>query len=366
MAKPHTLKLEPRRRKIKILATIGPASRDPDMLRRLWRAGADAFRINLSHGDHETHAEAIAAIRSLDVRAFDLIISSSHAVAKNVRTRPGQLHISYCHSPMRYAWDLREQYLREAGLSSGVRGVMARTLLDALHRWDRARSADVDVFMTNSNYVADRIQRAYHRSSTVIYPPVDVDFFTPGPADDSLRDYYATVSRFVPYKRVDLIARAFAQLPDRKLVIVGDGPDLEKVKAACGPNVDLLGRASRERVRTVLLGARAFLFAAEEDFGIAPVEAQACGSPVVAFGRGGALETVVASNDATRTGVFFPEQTPESIAAAVGEFERRPISRDACRANAERFSAPRFRQEVGSLVEREYGRFRAEGSSARS
>jgi len=218
--------------------------------------------------------------------------------------------------------------------------------------------------VTNSNYVADRIRRAYDRSSTVIYPPVDVEFFTPGPADDTLGDYYATVSRFVPYKRVDLIARAFAQLPDRKLVIVGDGPDLEKVKAACGPNVEMLGRASRERVRTVLRGARAFLFAAEEDFGIAPVEAQACGTPVIAFGRGGALETVVASNDATRTGAFFHEQTPESIVTAVREFESRQISRDSCRANAERFSAPRFRQEVGSLVEREYDRFRAGGSSA--
>ena len=308
-----------------------------------------------------------AAIRSLDVTAFDVVISSSHSVAKNIRTRDGQLHISYCHSPMRYAWDLREQYLREAGLATGVRGAMARTLLDALQRWDRARSADVDVFVTNSNYVAGRIQRAYNRSSTVIYPPVDVGFFTPGPRDESLGEYYATVSRFVPYKRVDLIARAFARMPDRKLVIVGDGPDADKVRAAAGENVVLLGRASRERVRTVLRGANAFLFAAEEDFGIAPVEAQACGAPVIAFGRGGALETVVDSEEATRTGVFFPDQTPESIVIAVREFERRSaISRDACRVNAERFSETRFRREFGSLLEREYDRFRAEGSSPRS
>ena len=308
-----------------------------------------------------------AAIRSLDVGAFDVVISSSHAVAKNVRTRDGQLHITYCHSPMRYAWDLRDQYLREAGLSAGARGLMARTLLDALRRWDRVRSADVDVFVTNSHYVADRIQRAYGRSSTVIYPPVDVDFFTPGPPDESLGEYYATVSRFVPYKRVDLIARAFAALPDRKLVIVGDGPDAEKVRAAAGGNAVLLGRASRERVRTVLRGAHAFLFAAEEDFGIAPVEAQACGAPVIAFGRGGALETVVGSDGPTRTGVFFSEQTSESIAAAVREFERlSPISRDACRGNAERFSEATFRREFGALVAREWERFRAGGSSARS
>ena len=308
-----------------------------------------------------------AAIRSLDVTGFDVVISSSHSVAKNVRTRDSQLHITYCHSPMRYAWDLRDQYLREAGLSTGIRGLMARTLLDSLRRWDRARAADVDVFVTNSRYVGDRIRRAYDRSSTVIYPPVDVDFFTPGPRDDTLGEYYATVSRFVPYKRVDVIARAFAHLPDRKLVIVGDGPDADKVRAAAGDNVVLLGRASRERVRTVLRGARAFLFAAEEDFGIAPVEAQACGAPVIAFGRGGAQETVIATDDPSRTGIFFPEQTPESIAGAVREFERAsPVSRDACRANAERFSEARFRQEFGALVAREWARFHAEGSSAPS
>ena len=308
-----------------------------------------------------------AAIRSLDVTGFDVVISSSHSVAKNVRTRDSQLHITYCHSPMRYAWDLRDQYLREAGLSTGIRGLMARTLLDSLRRWDRARAADVDVFVTNSRYVGDRIRRAYDRSSTVIYPPVDVDFFTPGPRDDTLGEYYATVSRFVPYKRVDVIARAFAHLPDRKLVIVGDGPDADKVRAAAGDNVVLLGRASRERVRTVLRGARAFLFAAEEDFGIAPVEAQACGAPVIALGRGGAQETVIATDDPSRTGIFFPEQTPESIAGAVREFERAsPVSRDACRANAERFSEARFRQEFGALVAREWARFHAEGSSAPS
>jgi len=331
-----------------------------------------------------------AAVRGLDVSAFDLVISNSHAVAKNVRTRAGQLHVCYCHSPMRYAWDLREQYLRESGLAGGVRGLMARALLDSLQRWDRARSADVDAFVTNSLYIADRIRRAYGRSSTVIHPPVDIDFFTPGDRDESLGEYYATVSRFVPYKRVDAIARAFALLPDRRLVIVGDGPDVEKVRAAAGNNVVMLGHASRDRVRTILRGARAFVFAAEEDFGIAPVEAQACGTPVIALGRGGALETVVglppaghpeardalggpassgvraASEPGARTGVFFPEKTPESIVSAIKEFEHQSISRDACRKNAERFSEARFRQEFGSLVQREWDRFDAGESSAPS
>lgn len=305
-----------------------------------------------------------AAVRRFDLGAFDVVISNSHSVAKNVRTRDGQLHLSYCHSPMRYAWDLREQYLRESGLDSGARGAMARMLLDWLRRWDRERSADVDAFATNSSYVADRIRRAYGRTSTVIHPPVDIDFFTPGPADDSLGEYYATVSRFVPYKRVDVIARAFAELPNRKLVIVGDGPDAEKVKAAAGPNVTLLGRATRDRVRTILRGAKAFLFAAEEDFGIAPVEAQACGTPVIAFGRGGALETVIVAGS-NRTGVFFDEQTPSSVAAGVREFEKLDISRDACRANTGRFSEARFRREFQLFVEREWNRFR-EGSTSPS
>jgi glycosyltransferase involved in cell wall biosynthesis len=307
-----------------------------------------------------------AAVRGFDLSAYDVVISNTHSVAKNARTRDGQLHLSYCHSPMRYAWDLREQYLRESGLDKGARGAMVRTLLDWLQRWDRERSVDVDAFATNSHFLADRIQRAYGRPSTVIHPPVDVEFFAPGEADDSLGEYYTTVSRLVQYKRVDMIARAFSELPDRKLVIVGDGPDAEKVKAACGPNVTMLGLSRRERVRTVLRGAKAFLFAAEEDFGIAPVEAQACGTPVIAYGRGGVLETVIDSGP-SRTGVFFREQTPSSLAAAVREFEQllAPISRDACRKNAERFSAARFRREFQAFVKDEWTQFR-EGSRARS
>jgi glycosyltransferase involved in cell wall biosynthesis len=309
-----------------------------------------------------------AAMRTLDVSAYDIVISNSHAIAKNVHTHDKQLHISYCLSPMRYAWDLREQYLSESGLSAGWRGAVAHVMLDALKRWDRARSDDVDVFVTLSHYIADRIQRAYGRTSTVIYPPVDVDFFTPGPGDPAFSDYYVTVSRFVPYKRIDLIARAFASLPDRRLVIVGDGPDAEKIRAAAGPNVTLVGRASRERVRTLLRGARAFLFAAEEDFGIAPVEAQACGIPVIAYGHGGVLETIRTANSAEPTGVLFDEHTTDAIASAIRELEQlpTPISPSACRENAERFSEARFRREFAALVEREWQRFAAGASSARS
>ena len=307
------------------------------------------------------------AVRSLDVSAYDVVVSNSHAVAKNIQTHDRQLHISYCLSPMRYAWDLREQYLTESGLDTGVRGVIARALLDGLKRWDRARSKDVDVFITLSHYIADRIQRSYGRSSAVIYPPVDVEFFTPGPRDESLGEYYATVSRFVPYKRIDLIARAFQLLPERRLVIVGDGPDAAKIRAAAGPNVTLLGRASRERVREVLRGARAFLFAAEEDFGIAPVEAQACGVPVIAFGRGGVLETIRDSSSGEQpTGLFYDRHSADAIANAVRTFERITISPAACRSNAERFSEERFRREFAATVDREWARFSGEASTARS
>lgn len=311
-----------------------------------------------------------AAVRSLDVRKYDVVISNSHAVAKGVRTHDRQLHVCYCLSPMRYAWDLREQYLRESGLDGGVRGALARRLLDSLKQWDLANTSGVDVFVTLSHYIADRIQRAYRRSSTVIYPPVDVEFFTPGRGDGTGGDYYITASRLVPYKRVDIIAQAFAgeSLPDRRLVIVGDGPDASKVRAAAGPNVTFAGRVDRERLRALLRGARAFVFAADEDFGIAPVEAQACGIPVIACALGGVLETVRGADTIDPTGLFFQEQSTNAIVRAVREFEAlpAPISPDACRANAERFSEPRFRSEFEALVDREWRRFAAESTSGRS
>jgi glycosyltransferase involved in cell wall biosynthesis len=298
-----------------------------------------------------------AAVRSIDVSAYDIIISSSHAVAKGVRTRRGQLHVCLCYSPMRYAWDLREQYLRESGNDRGARGLLARALLGYLRRWDRANSDDVDSFVAISHYIADRIQRAYGRASTVIYPPVDTEFYTPGPAESG-RDYFITASRFVPYKRVDLIAAAFRELPDKRLVIVGAGPDEAKVRAASGSNVELVGHVGRERLRELLRGAAGFVFAAEEDFGIAPVEAQACGTPVIAFGRGGSAETVIDGGGEDRTGVLFEEQTAECIAAAVRAFSAQTFSSVACRVNAERFSEERFRHAFHAHVRDSWADYR--------
>jgi glycosyltransferase involved in cell wall biosynthesis len=312
-----------------------------------------------------------AAVRSLDVSGYDIVISNSHAVAKGVRTHQRQMHLCYCLSPMRYAWDLREQYLREAGLSRGPKGLLARTMLEGLRRWDRKNTAGVHAFATLSHYIADRIRRAYDRSSTVIYPPVDTEFYVPGNSDRPPgADYYVTAGRFVSYKRTDLIAGAFRLMPDRRIVIVGDGPDAAKVRAVSGPNVTLTGRVDRAQLRSLIQGARAFIFAAEEDFCIAPVEAQAAGIPVIAFGRGGATETVRGPGSSVPTGVFFDVQSDQAIADAVRRFESldRPMSRQACRANAERFSEERFRTEFQAFVSTEWSGFasRLAGAGLRS
>jgi glycosyltransferase involved in cell wall biosynthesis len=290
------------------------------------------------------------AIESLDVSAYDLVVSSSHAVAKGVRTTPSQLHICYCYTPMRYAWDLRDQYLRQVGLDRGFTGRVVRRSLARLREWDRVASGRVDHFVAISNTIAERIRRCYDRDSTVIYPPVttptdNAEGAVRGPA-------YVTVSRFVPYKRVDLVVEAFRLLPDRELVVIGDGPERARVEAAAGPNVKLLGRAPDTERDWWLTAARAFVFAAEEDFGIAPLEAQARGTPVIAYGRGGALEMIRGLDAETPTGVLFPEQTAEAIAAGVRAYEANAhrITATACRENAARFSADRFRGEFAAFV----------------
>ncbi len=225
------------------------------------------------------------AVEQFDLSGYDLVISSSHAVAKGVLTGPDQLHLCMCYSPIRYAWDLQHQYLRESGLDRGLKGWMAKALLHYIRLWDTRTANGVDGFIAISGYIARRIRKAYRRESTVLYPPVDVADF---PLRREKEDFYVTASRMVPYKKVDLIVEAFSSMPDKRLVVIGDGPDLAKVRAKAGPNVELLGFASADVLRDHLQRARAFVFAAEEDFGIAPLEAQACGTPVIACGRCGA------------------------------------------------------------------------------
>lgn len=292
------------------------------------------------------------AIEQLDLSAYDLIISSSHAVAKGVLSGPDQLHVSYVHSPIRYAWDLQHQYLREAGLNTGIKGGLARLVLHYMRMWDQRTSAGVDAFIANSGFIAARISKAYRRESTVIYPPVDTAGFT---AQGSRQEFYFTASRMVPYKRMPMIVEAFAAMPDKRLIMIGDGPDLIKAQAIASraPNVTLMGFQPAAVLREHMRAAKAFVFAAEEDFGISPVEAQACGTPVIAFGKGGVLETVRGLDHPQPTGVFYPQQTVQSLIAAVNEFEsaQARITAQACRVNAERFSVARFEQEIKAFVE---------------
>lgn len=288
------------------------------------------------------------AVEQFDLTGYDLVISSSSAVAKGVITGPGQMHIAYVHTPIRYAWDLQHQYMNDAKMR-GIRRMIAAGILHYMRIWDMRTTHGVDRFIANSAFVAQRIRKFYGRSATVIYPPVDLDRFALSEARD---DVYVSVSRLVPYKRIPLIAEAFRRMPDRRLVVIGDGPDMAALRAAAGSNVTIMGKQSDAVVTEVMARARAFVFAAEEDFGIAPVEAQACGTPVIAYGRGGALETVRGRDEPGRSGVFFAEQTAEAIVDAVERFEAigDAITPAACRASAERFGAERFRTEIGAFI----------------
>lgn len=296
------------------------------------------------------------AVEQFDLAGYDLVISSSHAVAKGVLTGPDQLHVCMCYTPMRYAWDLQHQYLREAGLTRGVRSALVRYLLHRIRAWDLRTANGVDAFVAISHFISRRIQKIYRRESIVIYPPVDVEAFTEGSAKE---DYYVTASRMVPYKRMDLIVEAFAAMPQRTLVVIGDGPEAAKIRAKAGPNVQLLGRQPLPVLRDHLQRAKAFVFAAEEDFGIAPLEAQACGTPVLAYDKGGVRETIQGLDHPAPTGVFFDQQTVAALVGAVDRFENEGarITPSACRANAVRFEPARFRRELRDFVAGEWQRF---------
>jgi glycosyltransferase involved in cell wall biosynthesis len=293
------------------------------------------------------------AIEQLDLSGYDVVLSSNHSVAKGVVTGPGQLHVSYVWSPMRYAWDLQHQYLREGGLEHGLRGAYTRYLLSRMRIWDRSTAAGVDAFVACSSYIAERIRKVYRRDSWLIHPPVDVEGFGFQPEKS---DYYLVASRFVPYKRVALVAEAFRAMPNRRLVIVGDGPEREAVhRAAAGAsNIELRGTVSQPEIVRLMQGARAFVFAAEEDFGMVMVEAQACGTPVIAYGRGGACDIVRAAPDSAEpSGLLFATQTTEAIVDAIERFEtvESSLTPDNCRRNAMRFTREAFRRELRALVE---------------
>lgn len=297
------------------------------------------------------------AIEQLDLSAYDLVISSSHAVAKGVLVSPDQLHICMCYTPIRYAWDLQNQYLIEAGLNKGPKAWLTRWLLHRIRIWDVRTANSVDHFIAISRFIARRIDKAYRRNSVVIYPPVDTESFE---VQETKQDYYVTASRMVPYKKIPLIVEAFAQMPDKKLIVIGDGPDWGRCLSAATLNIELLGYQPGHVLKQHLQNAQAFIFAAEEDFGIAPLEAQACGTPVIAFAKGGALETLRGLQADNPTAVFFHDQTPQSIIEAVRTFERTAISPIACRNNAQRFANARFRQELAAFVSQQYDAFMRE------
>ncbi|MGF6806844.1 glycosyltransferase involved in cell wall biosynthesis [Paraburkholderia sp. Clong3] len=289
------------------------------------------------------------AIEQLDVSAYDVVISSSHAVAKGILTGPDQVHISYVHSPIRYAWDLQHQYLQQSKLTNGPKSALARLILHYMRNWDIRTSNSVDGFVANSAFIARRIKKVYQRDAQVIFPPVDVEAFT---LCTEKEDFYLTASRMVPYKKIDLIVEAFARMPERKLVVIGDGPDMAKIRAKAGPNVEIMGYQPFEVLKDRMSRAKAFVFAAEEDFGISVVEAQACGTPVIAYGKGGALETVRDLSEPKPTGMFFDEQDTDSIIAAVNRFDelRHRFLPENCRGNTEQFSAAHFRERFFSQV----------------
>lgn len=285
-----------------------------------------------------------AAFATLDTRGYDLVLSSSHAFAKAVRAKGGAKHLCYCYSPPRYLWDLQDTYAEGASLKQRAALRLMTPPMRAVDRW---AANGVDQFVGISAYVADRIHRNYGRDAEVIYPPVEIK---PGGAARQRGDFLLTLGRLVPYKRVDLAIRAANQL-GMQLVVAGDGPERAKLEAIAGPTIEFRGRVSEEEAGALLSECAAFVFCAEEDFGIAPLEANAHGAPVVALGRGGALETIT---DGV-AGVFFDEETPESVAEAVGRCLAMDWDEDAVRANAARFSPERFRRELADAVTRLLG-----------
>lgn len=280
------------------------------------------------------------AFLAMDLRPYQVVLSSSHACAKGIRVPHGAVHICYCYTPMRYAWDATSTYVRSLPFLSRP---LATAALLALRRWDYQTAQRVDHFIAISEHVAGRIRRHYGRHATVIYPPVDTEYFTPSGRPEG---FSLVVSRLVPYKRVDLAVEAFNRL-NRPLVVVGGGPEAARLRAMARPNVTFVGEVSDAALRGYYRQCSTLVFPGEEDFGLVPLEAQACGRPVVAFGRGGALESVVDG----LTGSFFFDPTVDALVAAVRAFDPSAYAQRAIRAHAERFSRQRFLTEMGKFVE---------------
>lgn len=276
-------------------------------------------------------------VEQIDLSKYDIIISSSHSFIKGVLKQSHQIHICYCHTPIRYAWDLYFQYAKSINLFFRA---LSAYFLHKIRIWDYISAQRVDYFIANSNFVANRIRKTYNKSAYVIYPPVDIEKFE---VETKKENYYITIGRMVPYKKIDVIVSAFSKLKDRKLIVIGNGPEMKKIKKLSSKNVEILGYQSQENLKNYLKRARAFIFMAEEDFGILPVESQACGTPVIAYKKGGTTETIIEN----KTGIFFNSQDEESLIDAIVRFEKMENNFDPyeIRKNAERFSKERFIKE---------------------
>jgi len=288
------------------------------------------------------------AIESFRLEGYDLVISSSHCVAKGIRPG-GAPHLCYCHTPMRYAWDMYHHYFNHQRMGAAPLFAIER-IIPLMRKWDLASNERVDAFVANSQYVARRIGRIYRREATVVHPPVDVEFFSSGPAQ--IRgEHYLIVSAFAPYKRIDLALEAFGRM-GKKLIVAGGGEDDARLRAKAAANISFLGPVSKERLRELYKSAAAFIFPGEEDFGITPVEAMACGAPVIAYGAGGALETVAGLEEPRPTGVFFREQTVEGLIEAVDIFEKRrdEIRPESLAARAAEFLEDRFEERMETAI----------------
>jgi len=297
-----------------------------------------------------------AAVRGLDLTGHDLVISLSHCVAKAVRVPPGALHLCYCFTPMRYVWDLQDDYARDAGWLTRV---AFPPLAAALRRWDRRHNNGVDEFMASSRHIADRIRRVYGREAEVIYSPVDVARFRIAEAVD---DYYLVVSALAPYKRVDLAIAAANRL-GRRLLVVGTGPEEARLRALAGPGVTFLGWRPDAEVAELYARCRAVLFPSVEDFGIVPLEAAAAGRPTIALGQGGVVESMIGLGTSAEppTAVFFAEPTVDALVTAIATFEAAADRFDprALRARALEFDRPRFVERVRDYVGDQWSRFQA-------
>ncbi|WP_169942953.1 glycosyltransferase family 4 protein [Campylobacter sp. RM15925] len=291
------------------------------------------------------------AVEQFDLRDYDIILSSSHAVAKGVLTHQNQFHISYIHTPMRYAWDMYFSYLEENNAKRGLKSLLLRYFLHKIRIWDLMCANRVDSYIANSHYVAGRIDKIYGKKAHVIYPPVDTSKFE---FKDQKEDFYITVSRLVPYKKIDIIVEAF-NINGKKLVVIGDGPQMSKIKSIAKPNVEILGFLDDKKISQMLSRARAFIFCALEDFGIAPVEAQACGTPVICYGQGGAKESVLNG----LSGVYFENQSVQSLNKAIDKFEKEFDKFDLSfiYRHAQKFSKERFEKEIKEFVQIEYEKF---------